>query len=94
MYLSHALLAQIFATLFLAFGQSVHGFNAVYVSALDWIATLTISALVYSFFEKPLMELRERSFTSFLKPGQKRKSTSEGHPPTDEYEGQGPEAAP
>jgi peptidoglycan/LPS O-acetylase OafA/YrhL len=60
MYLCHTWLGQLFVTLFSYEGWSIHGANAVVLSALDWFATLTISALVYSYFEKPLMDFRER----------------------------------
>ena len=66
MYLSHAWLGQLLHSLFQVAGWSLHGVNAVVLSLLDWIATLTVSAWLYSRYEKPLMELRERSVKSML----------------------------
>lgn len=61
MYLSHGPLIKIFGACFVAAGWSVHGINAVCISLLVWVATLGVSALIYSRYEKPLMDLRDRS---------------------------------
>ena len=68
MYLSHPWLASVLGAMCVAAGWSIHGFNVVWLSLLNWTATIIVSALLYSFYEKPLMDLRERSLNSLLFP--------------------------
>jgi peptidoglycan/LPS O-acetylase OafA/YrhL len=65
MYLSHAWLAHFIGTVFATAGWSIHGVNAVIISLLIWSATIAFSALLYEFYEKPLMDLRDCSLKSF-----------------------------
>jgi peptidoglycan/LPS O-acetylase OafA/YrhL len=59
-YLSHTLLAGIFGGIIYGFGWAIFHYKAAVISCLVWMTTLPISALLYRFYEKPLMDLRDR----------------------------------
>jgi peptidoglycan/LPS O-acetylase OafA/YrhL len=61
MYLSHDWLGLLATGCFLAAGWSIHGMNAVLLSFLNLSGTLLVSALLYKYYEKPVMDLRDRA---------------------------------
>ena len=67
MYLGHAWLAFCAVAIFSRAGWPTHGINAVILSCLNWVMTLALSAVLYPFFEKPLMDLRDRPLRSLFK---------------------------
>ena len=66
-YLSHALLGGIIVAVFNHFGWSIYKLNAVIIACLIWATTLPISALLYQFYERPIMNLRDRQKPLFRK---------------------------
>jgi peptidoglycan/LPS O-acetylase OafA/YrhL len=59
-YLSHTVSGGFFVLIFNHRGWSIHGWNAVVISSLVWITTVPCSAALYHFFEKPVMDLRNK----------------------------------
>ncbi|MEI8291917.1 MAG: acyltransferase [Verrucomicrobiota bacterium] len=66
-YLSHTLLGGIIVAIFNHFGWSIYKINAVIISCSIWATTLPVSALLYRFYERPIMNLRDRPPLKFLK---------------------------
>jgi peptidoglycan/LPS O-acetylase OafA/YrhL len=62
MYLSHLFCFWLIAQGFKLFGLKIQGGNWTQVvgDMMDWVVTLAFSAMLYKYYEKPLMDLRER----------------------------------
>jgi len=66
-YLSHTFFGGILLAIYARHGWSIYKLNAVIISTLVWISSLTASALVYRFYEKPLMDLRDQPLKSVVR---------------------------
>ena len=60
LYLTHTTFGGIIVNIFHHFGWSIYKANAVIISACVWATSLPTSAFLYRYFEKPIMDLREK----------------------------------
>ena len=67
MYLSHVFCITIISIIFNATMASWHRLQSVIEFPFIWLMTIVVSALLYRFFEKPLMDLRDRPMKSLFR---------------------------